>query len=645
MEENLAINAIKFLGVDMINKAKSGHPGIVLGAAPIAYTLFTRHINIDPKNPNWKNRDRFILSAGHGSALLYALLHLIGVLSKDDLMNFRQLGSLTPGHPEYGHTPCIDMTTGPLGQGISSGVGMAIAEEYLGSYFNDEKHQLFDHYTYVLCGDGDLQEGVCQEAMSLAGHLGLKKLIVLYDSNGIQLDGDVKMACSENNKMKYEAMGFSYQFVSDGANVDEIDKAISKAKTSDKPSLIEVNTVIGAGSKNEGTCTVHGSPIGVDDANELRKLLDWSCSPFEIPSEIYEFFRNTVEKRGQEKKKLWDMMVDDYLSSSSKKESLLMYLEDKREDFDYDKFQIGFVDATRNVAAKIMETIQDKSPLIIGGAADLTRSAMVKGNDGNFSKEKRLGRNICYGVREHAMGAIANGIALSGLKTFTAGFFVFSDYMKPAMRLSSLMGLPVMFFFSHDSIAVGEDGPTHQPIEQLSCLRTIPNMNVMRPCDANETLFAIKWAYKAQNTPSTIVLTRQKVTTLDGTSQEGFNNGAYIISKEKGPLDGILLAAGSEVSLAIEAQKCLEEEEIYTRVVSMPSMYLFDQMSKEYQNEILPKNVKTLAIEMGSSAMWYKYANEVMGIDSFGISAPMNVTLNQFGFNKEGVVARYKNIK
>jgi transketolase len=641
--EQKAINTIRFLGVDAVNKANSGHPGIVLGAAPMAYTLFTEHLNVNIKNTQWINRDRFILSAGHGSMLLYALNHLSGYkISIDDLKNFRHAGN-TPGHPEYGHTDGVETTSGPLGQGISNAVGMAIAETHLAARFNKEQFNLIDHYTYVLCGDGDLQEGVAMESMSLAGHLGLGKLIVLFDSNDIQLDGEVSMAYSEEHKKKFEAMGWQYIYVEDGNDLKTINKAINRAKKdSNKPTLIEIKTIIGYGTSVSGTSQVHGSPIGEEEAVKLRKTLNWKYEPFEVSEDVYEHFRKKVLLRGQRAYRRWNKMANDYQEQFPKEYGLFEAFINSDIEIntnDYKEITNTPKDATRNISGKMINKLSDKYLNLIGGSADLTVSTKAKGADGHYSKENRLARNINFGVREHAMGAIVNGMVLhGGLKVFGGAFFVFSDYMRPAIRLSAIMQIPSIFVFSHDSIGVGEDGPTHQPIEQLIGLRAVPGLNVVRPADATETVAAWKIAMESKNTPTAIILTRQSINNQKTTSYEGLSKGAYIVSSEKNKADVILLATGSEVDLAIQAKNELEKLGKDVRVVSMPSHYLFEKQTLKYKKEVLPKSIKTIAIEMGSSYSWYKYTQNVYGIDTFGVSAPLKEALEQYHFTKEKVV-------
>ncbi|NLK12596.1 MAG: transketolase [Candidatus Phytoplasma sp.] len=648
MIERQAINAIKLLGIDAINKANSGHPGIVLGAASMLHVLYTKHLNVNPKETRWINRDRFILSAGHGSALLYSINHLSGFdLSLEDLKNFRQIGN-TPGHPEYGHTAGVETTSGPLGQGISNAVGMALAETHLAAKFNKPGFPIIDHYTYVLCGDGDLQEGVTQEAMSLAGHLGLGKLIVLFDSNDIQLDGEVNLAYSDDAKKKFEAMGWQYLYVSDGEDLAAVHKAILKAKKEvNKPTIIEVKTIIGKDTSLQGTSKVHGAPIGQQEAELLRKNLGTQSAPFEIEKDVYDFYKKKVFNRGKKQNKLWNELLKQY-KETYQEEGLLFeqYFSDVHVDVNtLPVYESGTKEATRNVSGKIIDQLSKQYLNLIGGSADLTASTKAKGADGHFSKENRLGRNINFGVREHAMASIANGMVLhGGLKVFVGGFFIFSDYMKPAIRLSSIMEIPMIYVFTHDSVAVGEDGPTHEPIEQLVMLRSIPNMSVIRPADATETKAAWKLAMESKKQPTSIILTRQSVPNLENTSVEGVLKGAYIVKKEQEKLDGIILASGSEVSLALETQKKLATQGLDIRVVSMPSMDLFEKQNQAYKDEILPKGVKILAVEMASPMAWYKYTPHVYGIETFGVSAPLEAVLKYFKFTPEDLANKFLSI-
>jgi len=643
-----AVNAIRFLGVDAVNNANSGHPGIVLGAAPMAYSLFANHLNINVENPSWFNRDRFILSAGHGSALLYAINHLAGYnVTIEDLKRFRKFGN-TPGHPEYGDTDGVETTSGPLGQGISNAVGMAIAETHLAARFNKPNFNIVDHYTYALVGDGDLQEGVALEAISLAGHLGLGKLIVLFDSNDIQLDGPVEWALSENHKAKFESQNWHYELVEDGEDLKAISKAIKKGQSVlDKPTIIEIKTVIGRGATKEGTSAVHGAPLG-DDVDNLRKFYNWEYKPFEITKDVYDQYEEVVKNRGLKAYNEWNELFKDYAKQYP--EDAKLFNEFLANDYKLDLNDYKDIDqskktATRNINGEVINITSKKFLNFIGGSADLTASTKAKGADGHYDKNNRLGRNINYGVREHAMGAIANGITLhGGLKTFTGAFFAFSDYMKPAIRLAAIMDIPTTFVFTHDSVAVGEDGPTHQPVEQLAGLRSIPNLNVIRPADANETIAAWKVAFDSKTTPTLLVLTRQNVENFTETNYEGLSKGAYIVSKEEKKLDGILLAAGSEVELAINAKKILKEKGLDIRVVSMPSMYLFDLQDDKYKEEILPNDVKTLAVEMAHPMPWYKYSKEVFGLERFGLSASGDAVVEELGFTPEKVAERFLKI-
>lgn len=639
-----AINAIRFLSMDAINKSKSGHPGICLGAAPMLTELYAEHINVCNTDPNWINRDRFILSAGHGVPMLYSLLHIANFgLSIDDLKNLRQLGSKTPGHPEKDVTPGIDASTGPLGQGVAMGVGMAMAEKFLSAKFNKKNLPIVNHYTYVLCGDGDLQEGVAQEALSLAGHYELSKLILLYDSNDVQLDGPTSASYTENIKNKYEAMGFNYILVKDGNDTAAISKAITAAQKSAKPTLIEVKTVIGYGSPFAGKCDCHGAPIGAENTDAMRKQAGWNYSAFEVPQEAYEYFNKTLDKRGAEKRAEWQRLYEQY-----KKEYPIDAAEfDKalKGEFDLDiglSYEQGYKDASRNTIGQVIGAFSKKNATFWGGSADLTKSTKAKGADGDFTASNPLGRNVCFGVREHAMGAIVNGINLHGLsRAFTGAFFVFSDYMKPAVRLAALMGIPSLFVFTHDSIAVGEDGPTHQPIEQLAGFRAMPNLNVFRPCDAYEVAECFKLAVESKHTPSVIVLTRQNLIT-ENHADSDVSKGAYVLKRENGKLDFCLLATGSEVNLAMQVAEKLEKDGKGVRVVSMPNMYAFERQPKEYVSKVLPERDKTVALEMASGTELYKYAARVYGINKFGASAPADLLLKEYGFDVDSVIEYLK---
>lgn len=646
--ENKSVNAIRFLGMDMINKANSGHPGIVLGAAPTIYTLFTRHLKANPKNSKWFNRDRFILSAGHGSAMLYSTLHLSGYnLEIEDLKGFRQWGSLTPGHPEYGHTDGVDATSGPLGQGIAMATGVAIGESFLAAKLNKENFNVIDHFTYVLCGDGDLQEGVSVEAMSLAGHLELDKLIVLYDSNDIQLDGSTSLCVTENVKDKYTAMGWNYLRVEDGSNIDEIDAAITVAKEHvGNPTIIEIKTVIGHGSPLAGDSGSHGAPLGVDKTKATKEALEYTEDEFCVADDVYKHFEVVTIERGRELNNAWDILYTSYASNYPEiaaefKDLMAGELTIDLADI-IPHFGTGIDEASRVTGGKILGMLSEAYPFIIGGSADLTKSTKAKGLDGDFTVENRTGRNINYGVREHAMGAIVNGLTLHGLKAFGGAFFVFSDYMKPAMRMAALMEIPSIYVFTHDSIAVGEDGPTHEPVEQLAGLRAMPNMEVIRPAEANETAAAWRLAMESTSRPTTIVLTRQNLTSIDSATYEGVKRGGYVISPEKERIDAILIATGSEVNLAINAQTELLNNGIDVRVVSIPSFIRFNQQTSEYIESVLPIACeKRLGIEMASSLGWGQYVGikgKLLTIDRFGTSAPAKKAISSYGFTVENIV-------
>ncbi|WP_105210662.1 transketolase [Streptococcus suis] len=648
---NLSVNAIRFLGIDAIEKSKSGHPGVVMGAAPMAYSLFTKELRINPAQPNWINRDRFILSAGHGSMLLYGLLHLSGFedVSMDEIKNFRQWGSKTPGHPEFGHTAGVDATTGPLGQGISTATGFAQAERFLAAKYNRDGFPIFDHYTYVICGDGDLMEGVSAEAASYAGLQKLEKLIVLYDSNDINLDGETKDSFTEDVRARYNAYGWHTDLVTDGTDVDAIFAAIEKAKAAGKPSLIEIKTVIGHGSPNkQGTNGVHGAPLGPEETEATRKALDWNYAPFEIPAEVYADFKANVADRGAAAYDAWVKLVEDYKVAypelAAEVTAILEgrdVVEIKPEDFPV--YENGFSQATRNSSQDALNAAAKVLPTFLGGSADLAHSNMtyIK-EDGLQDSVNPLNRNIQFGVREFAMGTILNGMAAhGGLRVYGGTFFVFSDYVKAAVRLSALQGLPVTYVFTHDSIAVGEDGPTHEPIEHLAGLRAMPNLNVFRPADARETQAAWYLSLTSKSTPSALVLTRQNLTVEEGTDFDKVAKGAYVVYEAAG-FDTILLASGSEVNLAVKAAKELEAAGTKVRVVSVPSTELFDAQDAAYKEEILPNAIRRrLAIEMGATQGWYKYVGldgKVLGIDTFGASAPAQTVIDNYGFTVENVV-------
>ena len=652
-----SVNAIKVLGVDAINKAKSGHPGVVMGAAPMAYSLFTKHLRVNPKKTDWINRDRFVLSAGHGSMLLYSLLHLSGFedVSLEEVKNFRQWGSKTPGHPEFGHTKGIDATTGPLGQGISTAVGMALAERYLAAKYNKEGYDLFDHYTYVICGDGDIMEGVASEASSFAAVQKLNKLVVLYDSNDICLDGETKDAFSENVRARYEAYGWNTILVEDGSDVEAVNAAIVQAKKSDKPTLIEVKTIIGAGSPNrQGTNGVHGAPLGDEETELFRKEIGWENEPFDIPADVYADFKANVADRGENEYTKWEKLYADYKAAYpelAKELEEALTREDikhlSKESFSFKN--VGEAQATRNSSQDAINSVAAVLPTFFGGSADLSHSNMtfIKG-DNLQDDAHRTERNVQFGVREFAMATVLNGLMLhGGVRVFGGTFFVFSDYLKGALRLSALQNLPVTYVFTHDSIAVGEDGPTHEPIEHLASLRTIPNTYVFRPADATETQAAWYLSQKTNDRPTSIVLTRQNLPILENASFEKVAKGAYVVYETAADFDTILIATGSEVALAIDVAHELEKDGSKVRVVSMPSVELFEEQSKEYKEELLPLSVRRrVSLEMGNSALWYKYVGLdglAIGIDKFGASAPANKVIEEYGFTVEAVVEKIKN--
>ncbi|WP_432653156.1 transketolase [Salibacterium salarium] len=655
--EELAINTIRTLSIDSVEKANSGHPGLPMGAAPMAYSLWTKFMNHNPENPDWFNRDRFVLSAGHGSMLLYSLLHLSGYdLSMEELKNFRQWGSKTPGHPEVGDTPGVEATTGPLGQGIGMGTGMAMAERHLAASYNTEDLQVVDHYTYVLCGDGDLMEGISAESASLAGHLGLDRLIILYDSNDISLDGDLNQAFSEDVMKRYEAYGWHTILVKDGNDLNEIETAIDEAKKSDRPSLIEVKTEIGYGSPNKGgSSAAHGAPLGEDEVKLAKEMYKWDFEQdFHVPEEVNELFSN-VKAEGAKKEKEWNKTFEAYKEkypeladqfTRAMNGSLPEGWEEDLPVYENEKA------ATRATSGEAMQVLSKSVPSLFGGSADLSGSnkTLIK-EETDFSRDNYKGRNIWFGVREFAMAAAANGLKLhGGVHPYVSTFLVFSDYLRPALRLSALMELPVTYVLTHDSIAVGEDGPTHEPVEQTTSLRAIPNLNVIRPADGNETVAAWKVALQSEKTPTALVLTRQGVPTLPGTAEQaekGVQKGAYmLVETEKRP-DVLLLATGSEAALAVEAQEALEKDGVKANVVSMPNWNAFDQQSEEYQRDVLPEGVPALAIEMGASHGWHKYTGaygSVLGIDTFGASAPGDRNIKEYGFTVDNVVARVKTL-
>lgn len=655
--DQLGVNTLRTLSIDAIQRANSGHPGLPMGAAPMAYVLWTRHLKINPKtHMNWVNRDRFVLSAGHGSALLYSLAHLAGYdVSMDDLKNFREWKSNTPGHPEYGCTDGVEATTGPLGQGISMAVGMAMAEAHLGKKFNREGYPVMDHYTYALIGDGDLMEGVASEAASLAGHLKLGKLIALYDSNGISLDGKTSASFTENVGARFEAYGWQYILVEDGFNLEEIDKAIVQAKAeSDKPTIIEIKTTIGYGSENQGTHKVHGSPLGEEGVAHAKEVYNWNYPPFTVPEEVSQRFKECIQDKGVEVENKWNEMFEAYKKEYSD-------LAQKFSDGFSNKVpntlgdilpQYGEDDsiATRAASQKAINALAKEVSSLWGGAADLASSnKTVIAGEGDFQPESYEGRNIWFGVREFGIACAMNGIMLhGGTRVFGSTFFVFSDYLKAAIRLSAIQKLPVIYVLTHDSVAVGKDGPTHEPIEQLASLRTIPNVQVFRPADGNETSAAWKVALETLDKPTILVLSRQNLDTLPISKEkvfDGIEKGGYVVQEAESEADGILIATGSEVGLALKAKEELQKKGKDVSVVSLPSWERFEAQSEEYKNTVIsPELKKHMTIEAGTTYGWAKYAGDhgvMIGIDEFGMSAPSDIVLRELGMSVENIVSRY----
>lgn len=646
--EQLSVNTIRVLSAEGVQKANSGHPGLPLGAAPMAYTLWAKQMKHNPNNPEWLNRDRFVLSAGHGSILLYSLLHLFGYgLTDEDLKNFRQYGSKTPGHPEYGHTKGVEVTTGPLGQGIATAVGIAIAESYLAEHFNKPNFDIVDHYTYALSGDGCLMEGISSEAASLAGTLELGKLIVLYDSNNISIEGNTDIAFRENVGKRFEAFGWQVLTINDGNDINAINEAIKEAKKeTKKPTIIEIKTQIGYGvPEKQGKASAHGEPLGKENITALKKFLDWeSMEEFHVPQEVRSHMDEIIQK-GKEEEQRWNILFESYKEAYPElaKEWEVWHSKEIPVDLLNDKelWSIEGSMATRQASGKVINRLSNLLPNLVGGSADLAPSNKTNmEGKGDFSAEDRTGSNLHFGVREHAMAAIINGMKLhGGLIVFGATFFVFSDYMKGSMRLSALMGLPVTYVLTHDSIGVGEDGPTHQPIEQLAALRSIPNFTVFRPADGKETAAAWYTALTGKE-PTALVLTRQNLPDL-GTDGKDALKGAYILKDDTNP-DIILMATGSEVGLVVEAADALKEKGIRVRVISMPSWEVFEKQSDEYKNTLFPKNItKRVAVEAASSFGWHKYVGsegKVISIDTFGASGPADILFKKFGFTVENIV-------
>jgi len=654
--DQLAINTLRTLAIDAIEKANSGHPGMPMGAAPMAHVLWSRYMKVNPQNPGWINRDRFVLSAGHGSMLLYAMLHLMKYdVSLEDLYHFRQWGSKTPGHPEYGHTPGVDATTGPLGQGIATAVGIAMAERHLAATYNREGYDIVNHYTYVICGDGDLMEGVSGEASSLAGHLKLGKLIVMYDSNDISLDGELSRSFSENVAQRYQAYGWQYLRVEDGNDLKAIEAALAEARTDlDRPTLIEVKTTIGYGSPNKGGSSAsHGAPLGKEEVKLTKQNYAWNYEQeFHVPDEVSAFYQDLADagsRNEAEWKELFAAYAKAHPELAQQFETAVSGKLPAGWDADLPKYEVGTKLATRAASGNAINGLAGKVPYLFGGSADLAHSnnTVIK-NAGNFLPGTYEGRNIWFGVREFAMGAALNGMALhGGLKVYGGTFFVFSDYVRPAIRLSALMKQPVIYVFTHDSIAVGEDGPTHEPIEHLPALRAMPGVTVIRPADAVETNEAWRYAVSSTDEPVVLVLTRQNLPVMAETiekASEGLTRGAYVLKDAaNGNPDLILLASGSEVSLVMEAANVLSERGVAVRVVSMPSWELFERQPQEYKEAVIPPHVKArLGVEMAMPLGWERYVGDggrVIGINQFGASAPGERIMKEYGFTVENVVA------
>ncbi len=647
--DQLAIATIRSLCIDTINKANSGHPGMALGSAPALYTLFTKHLVATPKDSKWFNRDRFVLSSGHASALLYSMLHLSGYkISMDDMKRFRQIDSLTPGHPEYGWTDGVDATSGPLGQGISQAVGMAMAEQMVNKLysFGDD---VCNHYTYALCGDGCLQEGISQEAISLAGHLKLNKFILLYDANQVTLDGALDLSFSEQVKARFLASEWDVIEVADGNDIDAIDAAISKAKQSkEKPTMIMIHTVIGYGSAKQGTNKVHGNPLGAEDGKNAKLSYGFDHEDFYVPQEVYDLFKNTFGARGEKAFNEYNAKLAKLAADKKTKDEYDRFISLNGVDVDkylpgvYPDFVEGSQTSTRVASGKALNYLMLSMPNLFGGSADVAGSVMTKLDNGaNFDANNREGHNINWGIREFAMASAQNGMLLhGGVRSYVGAFFVFSDYMKPAIRMAALSHLPAIYLLSHDSIAVGEDGPTHQPIEQLAMLRSIPHMDVIRPADERETYGAWFAALQSKNHPTAIILSRQNLPLLKESDGEALKRGAYVVSKEQKKADFVLIATGSEVSLAVAAQALLLEKGIDVRVVSMPCWSYFEKQDEAYKKEVinLPK-AKCVSIEMLSTFGWAKYADTNIGLDQFGASAPAKDVFKKFNFTPEYVAS------
>ena len=640
---NLAINTIKFLGLDAINKANSGHPGMVLGAAPLVHILYSNFLTATPKDSLWLNRDRFVLAAGHGSMLTYAMLHLTGYkVGIDDLKSFRQINSLTPGHPEFAHTDGVDATSGPLGQGIAHAVGMALAEKHLSQVYNKEEFKIIDHHTYALCGDGDMQEGVTQEAISLAGQFKLNKLILIYDFNAITLDDVLSVSNSENVKLRFKAMNWSVLEVADGNDLEAIEKSIKKARKSlDRPTLIVIKTIIGQGSKNENTSKVHGAPLGEEDTTSIKASANWTYEKFSVPSEVYQHYQNTFNRRGSNSYKKWLKTFAKYAEVYPDLSAQLKRALNRQTNLDQLlDFEVGYVESTRNTSNKLINYISSKIPYFIGGSADVAKSVNTTIKDAKWwNRDEIDGKNIPFGIREFAMSGAQSGMLLhQGIMSYVGTFLVFSDYLKPSLRLAALMGLPSIYLFSHDSVAVGEDGPTHQPIEQVPSLRTIPNTVLFRPANAVETSHAWNYAINNKANPVSIVLTRQDVKVDYKPNYSEFIDGAYILNKSDTDYQAVLIATGSEVNLAIKIKQVLASKSIKIRVVSLTSTQLFNKLDTNKKLDIIGNIYdKTFVLEMSSGNDLYRYGKHVININEFGKCGKMEDVIKAFNFDEYSI--------
>ena len=646
-----SLNSLRILSVDMISYAKSGHPGICLGAAPLLFTLYTNHLQINPADPTWPNRDRFVMSAGHGSALLYAMLFMAGYnISIDDLVEFRKIGSKTPGHPEYGVTPGVEVSTGPLGQGLANAVGMAISSKYVGALINEEvpKQKLINYYVYCLVGDGDLMEGVAEEAASLAGNLALDNLIVLYDSNDITLDGPLEKSSKDKIIQKFINKGWEVDFVAEGNDIREIDKAIERAKVNKKPTLIEVKTVIGRGSYNEGKNLVHGKPLSTEDLINVRKKYQIETNMMEITEDAVNYVRKTIASRMGNKYENWykDVEITRNTIQSKRLNSILDFVQTGVDGLHFSssnfKIQSDYNEELRESNSKIMNIVSERSKFFLGGSADLSSSCHTSlYKDIDHTKKERTGRNINFGVREHAMGAVLNGMALTGLRVYGSTFLAFADYLKPALRMTAQMNLPVTYIFTHDSVSIGTDGPSHQPIEQLAMLRTTPNLVVLRPADINEVIGS--WDYIVNNKrPVAIVLSKDEAHILAGTNGEYVKYGAYIVKQETARLDAVLVSTGMDLTNTYLVSEELRKKGIDTRVVTMPSMELFLSQPQEYQDQVIPPNAKVITVEASATLPWYRFASRgcAIGIDTFGVSGRREDVLQKLNFDYDSLLRR-----